>query len=511
MRIKKIIELINNDISNEEIKKIIYYNFQHVRLSSEDINKHRRKIDKSINYINRIKIIIKKLNIPITILDIKEYLSLDFGIAISSNEVSKIIWANWSIIQNEIHYDSKEKTFSIKQGHIAPIFDSENKDENHFSKTTNNQFIKKENLLDASISEEVSNINDVVIREINDFKKSYYVSNGILEKPINNLIIEKLLNSHLSKFIINKPISIEEKNSFILKVCISNTLFLNELKLILECFNEKKTKLFQGEIINFLKITRKTELKIIVDLNKLLSNDLNTFINKESIYFNIIDSIKFVQFIKDVTKEITFYNLYVESITVKNSISGVDIEEEKKDISQNNESIITEKNSDNSESLTNINDSINEKTEEKNEDTEIIFESKFSENDKNYINTNEIIRISKDLEKNIKELNGVLNISNSHAIDYPLKKTIETLIINDITYHIIFKNHPTLPLFFYEFNSSNGNKQIIINKGNTIFDEKNVEFIILFATTLFHTKNSMTSKEAEIFINRFQQNINLIK
>ena len=58
MRIKKIIELINNDISNEEIKKIIYYNFQHVRLSSEDINKHRRKIDKSINYINRIKIII---------------------------------------------------------------------------------------------------------------------------------------------------------------------------------------------------------------------------------------------------------------------------------------------------------------------------------------------------------------------------------------------------------------------------------------------------------------------
>ena len=50
-------------------------------------------------------------------------------------------------------------------------------------------------------------------------------------------------------------------------------------------FEEKKTKLFQGDIINHLNSTQK-QLKII-NLNKILSNDLSFLIHKESIYFSI--------------------------------------------------------------------------------------------------------------------------------------------------------------------------------------------------------------------------------
>ena len=345
-----------------------------------------------------------------------------------------------------------------------------------------------------NLKSEFKSYNEVLKHEIEILKKQ---SDNI--NSIESSVISKILDASIATvYISSSPTN--NDNNYLEKICSTYIGFFENLLIVLEYFKNSEFDITRYNLNNYI-LSKKINIAEF-DVFNLLTNHIEFAVQRESIYYKVTDKRILNDFIDDVSNELFFYKEYLQSIT---------IEEKTNDIDTFTEKIITKDSiQEEDDSLVEIK-TISISSSNEKEISEDIYVSKISDNDNYYRNTNEIIRISKDLEKNIKELNGVLNISNSYNIYDPLKKPIETLIINDITYHIIFKNHPTLPLFYYEFNSSNGNKQIIINKGNTIFNEKNVEFIILFATTLFHTKNSMTSREAEIFINRFQQNINLIK
>lgn len=84
-------------------------------------------------------------------------------------------------------------------------------------------------------------------------------------------------------------------------------------------------------------------------------------------------------------------------------------------------------------------------------------------------------------------------------------------IIDNTKFNIIKKKAPLHPLFFYEYDKSNGNHQIILNTVDSNYNKDVEELLIKIATAMVYTKNSMTSKEAEIFINRFHNNLNIIE
>lgn len=108
------------------------------------------------------------------------------------------------------------------------------------------------------------------------------------------------------------------------------------------------------------------------------------------------------------------------------------------------------------------------------------------------------------------------NFENSEVNLFGNKKMIsafnhETLLINNSIYNLIRKNMPIHPLFFYEYNKFKMQNEVIINIGHPMYKPELDVLIKQIACSLIHTKNTMTSREAEIFFNRFHQNLNLLQ
>ena len=86
----------------------------------------------------------------------------------------------------------------------------------------------------------------------------------------------------------------------------------------------------------------------------------------------------------------------------------------------------------------------------------------------------------------------------------------EELLINDIKYKIFKKKELFKPIFYYNFNSSNGDNEIIINLSHELYKAEYEEFIIKIACAMYYTKSTMTSNLADIFVNRLLSNLALI-
>jgi hypothetical protein len=488
-RILELIQLNKNDI---EIKRIIYKEYD-IPLTEKSINTRRNYKNNSITKkksvhiidknIDLLKSIIEKDSIPKTFNDICALFLQDYNVKIEINEVRKILWND---LKKEIIYNDKEFTYALKSSYAEK--------DNPLKTSLKNQ-LQSTNLSPRIIF----SINDLVLEKISNFKTSYCNSNPTYQISGNNAIVEKLLISSLSQINIDKQLSTEEENKYILYGAISSRNFLNELKLILQCFIRKQAKLNEGEINTYLKIVCNVEL-LTVDLKKLLASDLSYMFNRESIYYTAIKSKALNDLHEEVRNELFFYNLFIEKFSTDKSQNKND-----KAIADKNTEII--KSIQTSVNLSTPNNIAAEKNGVNLED--IITDPKSLLKDNGSLKNEQIIRISEDLEKNIKKLNELLNVSNPN--DKPFNESADTLTINDTIYHIIKKRLPLHPLFFYEFDISNGNHNVVVNHGHPLYNKNEEKLLIQIATAMISTKNTMTSKEAEIFINRFHHNLKIIE
>ena len=103
------------------------------------------------------------------------------------------------------------------------------------------------------------------------------------------------------------------------------------------------------------------------------------------------------------------------------------------------------------------------------------------------------------------------NSSESYQKNLNAAFNDEAIVINNSVYNILRKNMPIHPLFFYQYNSLKMQNEVVINIGHPYYTIESDFLIKNVACSFIHTKNTMTSREAEIFINRFHQNLNLIQ
>jgi hypothetical protein len=408
-RILELIQLNKNDI---EIKRIIYKEYD-IPLTEKSINTRRNYKNNSITKkksvhiidknIDLLKSIIEKDSIPKTFNDICALFLQDYNVKIEINEVRKILWND---LKKEIIYNDKEFTYALKSSYAEK--------DNPLKTSLKNQ-LQSTNLSPRIIF----SINDLVLEKISNFKTSYCNSNPTYQISGNNAIVEKLLISSLSQINIDKQLSTEEENKYILYGAISSKNFLNELKLILQCFIKKQIKLNEVEINNYLTIVCKLESKTI-DLKKLLGSDLSFIFNRESIYYTTIKSTALNDLHLEVTNELFFYNLFVNALSKNESQGTLDKEQDESPIDASffKTGIIEIPKTIDSSII-----SLNTKKINKKEVTEIVYESKISAQ-------NNIFLYPEEQENNAcKTISELLPLSLFYS-HIPLKKEFRLNISN---------------------------------------------------------------------------------
>jgi hypothetical protein len=326
--IKRILELIQMDKKDLEIKKIIFKEYN-ISLTEKSINEKRgfkirsnpnkKNSESNAENLRLVKKVIEKHNIDKTSKEIRALILQDYNLVIDEDEMKEILWTD---LRKEITYDRKEYTYSLKSSYDEKENMAEKKQIN--------------NLALATLSPRIMfSINDLVLEKIQKFKISYYHSIPGYQTLEDNSAVEKLLISSLSKININKELSSTEENKYVLSGSISSRNFLNELKLILQCFIKKQTKLNENEINNYLKIVCNVEL-LTVNLKKLLASDLSFIFNRESIYYTAIKSKGLNDLYKEVTDELFIYDLFIETFSTKKPEELVDQKSNEKSIKINN-------------------------------------------------------------------------------------------------------------------------------------------------------------------------------
>lgn len=115
------------------------------------------------------------------------------------------------------------------------------------------------------------------------------------------------------------------------------------------------------------------------------------------------------------------------------------------------------------------------------------------------------------IDENLGEemfLNGKKGIF--HESDKNADKFAEEILIDNSKYKIFKRKEFFKPIFYYNFNSSNGDNEIIINLRHELYKPEYEDFIIKIACSMYFTKSSMTSNVIDIFINRLLFNLALI-
>ncbi len=123
-----------------------------------------------------------------------------------------------------------------------------------------------------------------------------------------------------------------------------------------------------------------------------------------------------------------------------------------------------------------------------------------------------------DKTKNLKLNNNNLSTQKNQLFNEKIldekkldkKKFDSELLINNSKYKIFKKKELFKPIFYYNFNSSNGDNEIIINLNHELYKPEYEEFIIKIACSMYFTKSSMTSNVIDIYINRLLSNLALI-
>ena len=116
------------------------------------------------------------------------------------------------------------------------------------------------------------------------------------------------------------------------------------------------------------------------------------------------------------------------------------------------------------------------------------------------------------LKNKIEEINIQDQIIIASKIDDNIsnKNFDFEILIDNSNFKIYKKKEFFKPIFYYNFNSLNGDNEIIINLNHELYKPEYEEFIIKIACSMYFTKSSMTSNVIDIYINRLLSNIALI-
>ena len=116
------------------------------------------------------------------------------------------------------------------------------------------------------------------------------------------------------------------------------------------------------------------------------------------------------------------------------------------------------------------------------------------------------------LKNKIEEINIQDQIIIASKIDNNIsnKNFDFEILIDNSNFKIYKKKEFFKPIFYYNFNSLNGDNEIIINLNHELYKPEYEEFIIKIACSMYFTKSSMTSNVIDIYINRLLSNIALI-
>lgn len=110
----------------------------------------------------------------------------------------------------------------------------------------------------------------------------------------------------------------------------------------------------------------------------------------------------------------------------------------------------------------------------------------------------------------ISEFNFTGKEKTSKQIDSVIINT-KKIKINNEEFFIEYRIMPFQPLFSCEFDKKNKLNKILINQSHKAYSEESERIIADIAASFFYTRNSMTSDTVEIFIKKFNQNLELIE
>lgn len=111
------------------------------------------------------------------------------------------------------------------------------------------------------------------------------------------------------------------------------------------------------------------------------------------------------------------------------------------------------------------------------------------------------------------EVDNIQNKENLFSTKNEIKSSLNfdlEIFIDNSKFKIYKKKEFFKPIFYYNFNSSNGDNEIIINLSHELYKPEYEEFIIKIACSMYFTKSSMTSNVIDIYINRLLSNLALI-
>ena len=129
---------------------------------------------------------------------------------------------------------------------------------------------------------------------------------------------------------------------------------------------------------------------------------------------------------------------------------------------------------------------------------------------------NEIIYDRNDWTYKFKNKIEKINIQDQIIIATKIDTNISNenfdfeILIDNSNFKIYKKKEFFKPIFYYNFNSLNGDNEIIINLNHELYKPEYEEFIIKIACSMYFTKSSMTSNIIDIYINRLLSNLSLI-
>ena len=102
-------------------------------------------------------------------------------------------------------------------------------------------------------------------------------------------------------------------------------------------------------------------------------------------------------------------------------------------------------------------------------------------------------------------------IRDEELLRLSVKSNLDTIKIENTTFHIRLADLPQHPLFFYEFSKDDGKEMITINQKHPLYSSSGDELIAQLASALYAVKHSMTGPNGSLFLDRFHQKLQLIE
>ncbi|MEP2688864.1 hypothetical protein [Maribacter dokdonensis] len=129
----------------------------------------------------------------------------------------------------------------------------------------------------------------------------------------------------------------------------------------------------------------------------------------------------------------------------------------------------------------------------------------------NTITQQEALKEFKDNNEALNRNSSIKNIVISGNKFTIKQNSLEKIKINETDFLIKKAKLPFYPLFNYEFKRETGENLIIVNTSHKLFDKESENIIISFAASMYFTKLTMTDPNIHRFIDRINNNLELIE